>query len=171
MLSHFSCVQLFATIWTVARQASLSMGFYRQKYRSELPFPSPGDLPDPGIETESPVAPTFQGDSLPLSHGESVCSLWEDPQGSLPPTIYTLCNTLSLTICWTYCILLRNRIWQEGWEANVLIFFNFNFWLQYLACGILVPQKGVEHTASSLHWEHGVLTTWTAREVPKSQFW
>ena len=46
-LSH---VRLFATSWTVAYQASLSMGFSRQEYWSGLPFPSPGDLPDPGIE-------------------------------------------------------------------------------------------------------------------------
>ena len=65
----------------------------------------------------------LQRDFLPLSHQESVGSLWENPQGSLPPTIYTLCNPLSLTIHWNYCFLLRNRIWQKGWEANVLIFF------------------------------------------------
>ena len=47
MLSH---VRLFATPWTVAHQAPLSMGFSRQEYWSWLPFPSPGDLPDPGIE-------------------------------------------------------------------------------------------------------------------------
>ena len=43
----------FATPWTLAHQAPLSMGFPRQEYWSELPFPSPGDLPDPGIEPES----------------------------------------------------------------------------------------------------------------------
>ena len=50
-----SPVQLFATPWTVAHQASLSMGFSRQKYYSGLPFPSPGDLPNPGIEPQSPA--------------------------------------------------------------------------------------------------------------------
>ena len=50
-LSH---VQLFGTPWTVALQAPLFMGFSRQEYRSGLPFPSPGDLPDSGIE---PVPP------------------------------------------------------------------------------------------------------------------
>ena len=59
LLSH---VQLFVTPWTVANQAPLSMGFPRQEYWSGLPFPSPGDLPDPGTE---PVSPTFQADSLP----------------------------------------------------------------------------------------------------------
>ena len=48
-----SCVQLFATPWTVAYQASPSIGFSRQEYWSALPFPSPGDLPDPGIEPRS----------------------------------------------------------------------------------------------------------------------
>ena len=49
MLSHFSCVQLFATLWTVAHQVPLSMGFSRQEYWSGLPCPPPG-LPDPGIK-------------------------------------------------------------------------------------------------------------------------
>ena len=57
-LSH---VQLFATPWTVAYQASPSMGFSRQEYWSGLPFPSPGDLPNPGID---PGSPTSQADSL-----------------------------------------------------------------------------------------------------------
>ena len=61
-LSLFSCVQLFATLWTIACQAFLSMGFSRQEYWSELPFPSPGDFPDPGIELWSSA---LQADSLP----------------------------------------------------------------------------------------------------------
>ena len=56
-----SCVQLFATPWTVAYQAP-SMRFSRQEYWSELPFPSPEDLPDPGIE---PGSPSLQADALP----------------------------------------------------------------------------------------------------------
>ena len=55
-----SCPTLAIT-WTVACQAPLSMGFSRQEYWSGLPFPSPGDLPDPGIE---PGSPTLQVDSL-----------------------------------------------------------------------------------------------------------
>ena len=49
-----SCLTL-VTPWTVARQAPLSMGFSRQEYWSGLPFPSPGDLPDPGIKPTSPA--------------------------------------------------------------------------------------------------------------------
>ena len=58
-LSH---VRLFATPWTVAYQAPPSMGFSRQEYWSGLPFPPPGDLPNPGIE---PGSPTLQADALP----------------------------------------------------------------------------------------------------------
>ena len=53
VLSHFSHVRLFATPWTVARQAPLSMGFFRQEYWSGLPCPPPRDLPDPGIKSAS----------------------------------------------------------------------------------------------------------------------
>ena len=54
-------VQLFATLWTVAHKASLSMGFSRQEYWCGLPFPSPGNLPDPGIKFMSPVSPALTG--------------------------------------------------------------------------------------------------------------
>ena len=59
---NHSVVPDFATPWTVAWQASLSLGFSRQEYWSGLPFPSPGDLPNPGIKFESPA---LQADSLP----------------------------------------------------------------------------------------------------------
>ena len=57
VLSHFSCDRLFATPWTVARQAPLS----RQEYWSGLPCPPPGDLPNPGTEPESLVSPAMAG--------------------------------------------------------------------------------------------------------------
>ena len=65
MLSHFSHVQLLATLGTVACQAPLSMEFSRQEYWSGLPCPPPGDLPDPGIEPVPPVSPALHADSLP----------------------------------------------------------------------------------------------------------
>ena len=65
MLSHFSHVQLFATPWTVAHQAPLSMGFFRQEYWSGLPCPSPGDALNPGIELTSLLH--WQVGSLPLA--------------------------------------------------------------------------------------------------------
>ena len=60
-VKSLSRVRLFVTPWTIAHQAPLSMGFSRQEYWSGLPFPSPGDLPDPGIELRSP---TLQADGL-----------------------------------------------------------------------------------------------------------
>ena len=64
-LSHFSHVRLFATLWTIAFQAPLSMGFSRQEYYTGLPCPPPGDLPNPGIEPASLTTPALQVDSLP----------------------------------------------------------------------------------------------------------
>ena len=49
------------TLWTIACQAPLSVGFSRQEYRSGLPYPPPGGLPDPGIEPASPVTPALVG--------------------------------------------------------------------------------------------------------------
>ena len=60
-VKSLSSVRFFATPWTVAYQAPPSMGFSRQEYWNGLPFPSPGDLPDSGIE---PGSPAFQADAL-----------------------------------------------------------------------------------------------------------
>ena len=61
-VKSLSPVRFFATPWTVAHQALLSMEFSRQEYWSGMPFPSPGDLPNPGIE---PGSPALQADALP----------------------------------------------------------------------------------------------------------
>ena len=61
IVKSLNCVRLFVTAWTVAPQAPPSMEFSRQEYWSGFPSPSPGDLPDPGIE---PGSPTLQADSL-----------------------------------------------------------------------------------------------------------
>ena len=63
-----SYVQLFGTPWTVAYQAPPSMGFPRQEYWSGVPFPSPGDLADPGSE---PGSPALQADTLPSEPPEA----------------------------------------------------------------------------------------------------
>ena len=60
-VKSLSRVRLFVTPWTTARQAPQSMAFSRQEYWSGLPFPSPGDLPDPGIE---PGSPALEADAL-----------------------------------------------------------------------------------------------------------
>ena len=74
-VKSFSCVQLFRTPWAVAYQAPPSMGLSRQKYWSGLPFPSPGDLPNPGIKLGSPALqadalPSELHSSKPRKHGE-----------------------------------------------------------------------------------------------------
>ena len=61
VLSCFSHVWLFATLWTIAHEFPLSMGFSRRECWSGLPFPPPGDLPDPGMEPVSPASPTSTG--------------------------------------------------------------------------------------------------------------
>ena len=76
VVQSLSRVQLFATPWAIAHQAPLSLGFSQQEHSSGLPFPSPGDLPNPGIEPESLV---LQADFL----------LSEPPGNSLPKHIFS----------------------------------------------------------------------------------
>ena len=76
-VKSLSRVRLFEILWTIARQAPPSMGFPRQEYWSGLPFPSSGDLPDPGME---PVSPALQADSLPLSYWGSLSSRQINPE-------------------------------------------------------------------------------------------
>ena len=64
VLSHFSRVLLFETLWTVAHQAPLSMGFFRQEYWSGSPCPPPGDLPKPGIEPTVLMSAALAGGSF-----------------------------------------------------------------------------------------------------------
>ena len=113
-----SNVRLFATPLAVAYQASLSMEFSRQEYWSGLPFPSPGDLPDPGIESGSP---TLQADVLPseppgdkgslnfihfcLKMSSSICHHLTrlNLSGSLIPSLLFLClRILLISHMWSY---------------------------------------------------------------------
>ena len=80
-VKSLSRVWLFAIPWTVVYQASLSMGFSRQEYWSGLPFPSPGDLPVPGIE---PRSPALQADALP-----------SEPPGILNVVLFNLFMVMS----------------------------------------------------------------------------
>ena len=86
-VQSFSRVQLFVTLWTVARQAPLSMDVCRQEYWSRLPCPPPGNIPNPGIKPTSPVSPALKVDFLLLSHQKCVEML----VAQLCPT---LCNSL-----------------------------------------------------------------------------
>ena len=71
-LCMLSNVGLFVTLGTIACQAPLSLGFFKQEQWSALAFPLPEDLPNPGVEHSSPVSPALQAGSLPLSHQESL---------------------------------------------------------------------------------------------------
>ena len=73
MLSYFSYVQLFAAPWTVVRQAPLSMEFSRQEYWNGLPFPPPGDLPNPGTEPSSLLSPALAGGFFTASDTWEAC--------------------------------------------------------------------------------------------------
>ena len=81
-LSCFSPVQLGGTLWMVALQNPLSMGFSRQEYWSELPRPPPGDLPDSGIEPTSLTSPALAGRFFTIS------TTWEAP--SVPDILLNL---------------------------------------------------------------------------------
>ena len=88
MLSHFSRVQLFATLWTVAHQSPLSMGFSRQECWSGLPCPPPGNLQDPGIKPVSLTLPELAGGFYTTS------ATWEDPRTlTLAYSLTKLSNT------------------------------------------------------------------------------
>ena len=78
-MKSLRCVQLFVTSWTVAHQAPPSMEFSRQEYWSGLLFPSPGDLPDTGIEPRSPVLQADTLLELPHAQGQG---RW--PRGATP---------------------------------------------------------------------------------------
>ena len=88
MLSLFSSVRLFVTP-TVACQAPLSVGFSRQEYWGRLPFPTPGDLPDPGIKSKCLASPALAGRffTTAAAVGESLqsCLSLCDPRESIPP--------------------------------------------------------------------------------------
>ena len=109
VLSCFSRGWLFVALWTITHQAPQSMGFSRKEYWSGWPCP-PGDLPDPGIEIESPVSPALQEDSLPLSH-------WGSPREA-PDTINKTNQTkivlsvflLTLGVCESYEFTSNTRM-------------------------------------------------------------
>ena len=93
-----SRVRLLMTPWTAARQAPLSMGFPRQEYWSGLPFPSLGDLPDPGIE---PVSPALQASSLWLSTREPITPQVSSPNlthGALLNSVLTAAATAAKSL-------------------------------------------------------------------------
>ena len=107
--SHCSCVRFFVILWTVALQAPLSMGFSRQEYWSGLSFPSPGDLPDSGIE---PRSPALQADTLASELPGKMQTRWER-RLDLPPTGRDCLSSLSRTECWGSERLSLGLLWSR----------------------------------------------------------
>ena len=130
-----SRVQLFVTLWTVSPQV-LSMGFSRQEYCSGFPFPSPGDLPDPGIE---PGPPALEADSLSLSHqiisSLPTLHLVQTPQ-SLEVTF--LFTSVSLCLAWSL-VQSRYLIYMYGMNGkNLLLGCGSNFNPSHLGQGFIL---------------------------------
>ena len=89
MLSCFRGIRIFATLWTVAHQVTLFMGFSRQEYWSGWPCPPPGDPPDPEMEPASPTSPALAGGFFtPSTTGED-SSLGQGFLNSALPTLWT----------------------------------------------------------------------------------
>ena len=111
--AHFlSHVQLFATPWTVPLQSPLSMEFPRQQYCSGLPFPSPEDLPDPGIEPTSPGSLALQENSLPT-----------EPPGK--PLVWQRCCSLG-KVSFEWLILLEAKFFFSCFQGMLGIWIYRN---------------------------------------------
>ena len=117
----FTCVRLFVTLWTVAYQAPLSMGFTRQEYWSGLSFPSPGDLLNPGIELDSLKSPALAGRIFTIT--------WPGKLTLLSPQFYSwrngsLDNDLTNTHKKNETSLLTSCIYFPTTNIHCLYFIN-----------------------------------------------
>ena len=134
VLSHFSHVWFCATLWTVARQAPLSMGFLRQKYLSGLPCPPSGDLPHPGIE---PRSLALQAHSLPTEpprmEPESLRSFTLTSGFFTTRTTKKACwkfnlrQSLCLVLCLRYFFSLKIILWGGLYYSLLTSWRNWNF--------------------------------------------
>ena len=117
VLSHFSHVWLFADLWTVACQTSLSMECSRQEYQSGLPFPPPGDLPDPGIETESLVSPALAGGFLITGATREspsfACSTAKNESLFSSPSPLVSCFRIT-SLLGSHSELLKTQLWSPS---------------------------------------------------------
>ena len=116
MLSHFSCVQLFATLWTVAHQTLLSIRLSRQEYWSGLPFLSPGDHLDTGIEPASFTSPALAGKFFTTS------ATWETPLVYYNTIVNTICHIYMyqkqiVCLC-VYFICTAGCVWSLGCRSG-----------------------------------------------------
>ena len=135
-----SRVRLLATPWTVVYQVPPSMGFFRQEYWSGLPFASPGDLPNPGIE---PRSPALQADGLqseaPAQIVHSQGSLLRIPTRLLScPVLHSISAAHSefSASFESICLTMLLDYYLLGTNKSVLLFSLFLASTRYLACSI-----------------------------------
>ena len=130
VLSHFSCVWLFMTLWIVGHQAPLSMGFSRQEYWSRLPCPPPGDLPDPGIGVASLISPALASSLSLVPPGKFLMPV--NTQIVLLPWPETLPTELGHPVSNLFCFLcclspLECEI-CDRLQIHCLIYFILTIW-------------------------------------------
>ena len=127
------CIWLIATLWTIAHQAPLPMGSSRQEYWSRLPYPPPGNLPDPGIESESLMSPALAGRFFTTS------ATWE--------TLGVIYGLYYVEICSFYSYFLESfyHRWVSNfvksflciyWDDHMVFIFHFIIW--FLSFSLLV---------------------------------
>ena len=130
-LSH---VWLFATPWAVAHQATPSTGFSRQEYWSGLPFPSPGDLPDPGIELKSPA---LQADALPSEPPEQPMISWLRRVNLLERWIYQLSKgEIKLRVLFYFLSIYATMFMYYSWPAFLFFLTMSFFFFLAMLCGM-----------------------------------
>jgi len=146
MLSHFSHVWLFVTPWTVACQASLSMEFCRQEYWSGLPFPHPGDLPDPGIKPSSLMSPALVSEFFTLFL-----------KNLLRCDIYAL---FLILLSRKYMLHIVSYRWRNWWSEKFSSVYTENRWGSYDLNSI---------QSDSIVWmpNNQVTLTWRGRRKPR----
>ena len=129
VLSHFSRVQLFTILWTVARQAPLSMQFPRPEYWRGLPFPTPGDLPYSGIEPATPLSAALAGRFFTTKP-------YGKPHAYLTYLIFVKCLPVYLILCHCFkslyilthvymcvfsCSVMSDSLWPYGLQPASLL--------------------------------------------------
>ena len=128
-MKSLSRVRLFVTLWTVAYQAPLSMGFSRQERWSGLPFPSPGELPDPRIK---PGSPALQADALlsePPGKLTRIWEMWSKPQNNKDIIIYVKLvqhhkSTVKVKVKSLSRVRLFVTLWTVAYQAPLSMGFS-----------------------------------------------
>ena len=158
MLSCFSHVWLFVTLWTVAPQALLSMGFSRQEYWSRLPFPPPGDLPNPRIKPASPGSPASAGRFFTTGAAKSLQSCLTlcdpidgSPSGSPIPGILQARTlewvAISFSNAWKWKVKVKSlscvRLLATSWTAAYQAPLSMGFSRQEYWSGVPLPSPSL----------------------------